>query len=430
VRGAHTPFDVQSEPGRRPVVVHKVTLKKGDLVTQQLLRERQELQGSIDAMREVNADLKEQVASNPLCQLRSETQCPSRVDIPFDLPAINHGCDRWTSFFDMVSGWGDALQPIITAEYCEEVQGFISKAREVMASSVVYKDLGPAFTDAEEKEMPDMRPADHLLAPLTRGLPRIHVVQRIQGRTRRTMVVSATAFHELVYRFPSVEKIEPSDVASVISRMQGLNLCNATYNVHTDGEVSRDLSSLIHDTAEYFLAWHYHNVEANFQDPWGSEVSLASQPRVSGNGLSQPRSDHTSRFQGSLASGMSSVKSLCPSLSRVSPIYGFVWYMILLSLVVVLCRWVLVPWLVEPLFQSAMIEMLGISSGLSVSVSALMCPRWMRNMFARFALSCATGFVRTLFRSMRETCQDLRSGLKDLTAPLLIKLGCAGTTNA
>jgi hypothetical protein len=410
--------------------VHKVTLKKGDLVTRQMLKERQELQGSIDAMREINADLKEQVASSPLCQLKAETQCPSRVDIPFDLPAINHGNDRWTSFFDMISGWADALQPTITPEHCEDMQGYISKAREVMASSVVYKDLGPAFTDAEEKEMPDMRPADHLMAPLTRGLPRIHVVQRCQGRTRRTMVVSATAFHELVYRFPSVDKIEPSDVASVISRMQGLNLCNVAYNTQSDGEVSRDLSSLIHDTAEYFLAWHYHNVEANFQDPWGSEVSLASQPGVSGSGLSQPQNQPASRHQGSLASGISSVKSLCPSLSRVSPIYGFVWYTILLSLIVVLCRFVLVPWLLEPLCQSAMIEILGISSGLSASVSALMCPRWMKNMFGRFVLSCATGFVRTLFRSIRETCQDLMSGLKDLTAPLLIKLGCVKTTNA
>jgi hypothetical protein len=395
---------------------------KSTLVAQALLADNQRLLGSIDALREIHADMKEQQkAANPLEMIHTETRSPTQIDHPFELPPVLHTTNRWTTFFDKLSGFTNHVESIfpIMKPYVELLDNGVEFARQAMSGGVEFTVLGRVFTDVEEADLPDTRPIEHLMAPLCRARPRLFKVSRKEGKMMRELVVSATAIHELVYRFPTVNKILPSDVASVIARMQGLNLTNITYEFQTpEGVGHRVLSNVIHDTTEYFLAWHFHNVESRFQDPWETSVSPCLPPGGSGNGCCRVQSQSQ---RGWLDSVMSSVKFPWPRLSLANPIYGFAWFMILLSLCVALCKWVLVPWFVEPLFQYVTINMFLTSSALSLSVSVLQCPRWLRNWFGRFARSCVTGCVRTLFRSSREIAQDLKIGCKDWIDQIRIK---------
>jgi hypothetical protein len=404
-------------------------------VARQVFVENQQLQGRIDAVLDMNRELKQQLEKpNPLEVIKSETKTPTRLDYPFELPPVLHTHNRWTNFFDALNDVNERAESVIPSfkQYFDMATAGIEYARNFLTSRVTYECNGPYFTETEESELPDLRPIEHLVAPLCRAQPRLMKVLRKQGKMERKLIVSATAVHELVYRFPTVNKIEPSDVASVLSRMQGLNICNATFSVNpanlngdADGVGSHGLSSVIHDTVEYFLAWHYHNVESRFQNPWVSEVSLGHQPGGSGNGCSVYQSKPA---EGWSLLGTSSMKCLFPRLPCASLIFGLAWYMILLSLVVVLCKWLLVLWLAGPLCQWLTTNTILTSSGLLLSVSVLLCPRWLRNTVTLFVVSCVTGCVRTLFRSSLEIAQDLKTGLKSWIDQRRISRECVRTT--
>lgn len=381
-------------------------------IAQQAVKDVQVLAGQNDALKAVVKDVEPAIKLMAEAQKYAETKTETvnqvnelldhmrtqKVDAVYNLPEIADTYYDWATSILRVCSYVRTAYTVTNKLFGHVgvapashpfLDGVVALTKVLGARPKVMEVIAPLSAGRK-----DLRPVNHHYSHLQKEDPNLFNVVHHGVEEDRVLTVSAAGVRELTNRFSKLETPSMNDTTELLKRCSTINFCDA----EIAGCGGR--SSILFDTAEYFVTWHQAQVQRMTRNFHATSSSVP--------GL---------RLEGCADLGISLMKCSWNLLTQLSLILLFVILLKLLRPYDSLCKSLLVATSVAQACQFAILTPQLINTPQWLSALVLCSLALALELCVSGVVSLVSCCVQNLILSLTQIFQTLKCGWQTLTTP-------------